>query len=383
MEPDPPAADPRPALPRSTTILLALGGATAAAFGIAAMRGVFVPVVLGIILTLCVHPLRSRMRRRGIPRGVATASSIAAALALVLAFALGLVLAVAQFSALLPQYASQLEQVGTSISGLLASLGVGADQTDAIEDGFTPESITGFIGGLLGGVASIASSLVVILTLLILMAVDGSRVPALLTYLAPHDPGLVSALVGFAAGARRYMVATTLLGLAQGAVNWLVLVLLQVPGALLWGLLSFICSFIPNVGYFIAIVPPLFFGYLSGGWPTVVGVIIVYGVVNGAIQSIIQPRYVGSAVSLSETLTFVSVLFWALVLGPAGAVLAVPLTLLVRAILIDADPSTAWRRALTGDTSALTEILEEEDGETRTRRAQRRAKRTAPREEQA
>ncbi|MBG6224839.1 putative PurR-regulated permease PerM [Arthrobacter sp. CAN_A2] len=383
MMPDPPAPDPRSALPRSTTVLLALGGATVAAFGIAAVRGVVVPVFLAVILTLCVHPLRSRLHRRGVSRGLATAASTAAVLALVLVFAVVLVLALVQFSVLLPQYAPQLEQVGASVSGLLASAGLGTGQPGAVEDTFTPENILAFIGGLLGGVTSIVGGLVVLLTLLILMAVDGSRVPALLTYLTPHRPALVPALVGFAAGARRYMVATTVLGLAQGAFNWLVLVLLQVPGALLWGLLSFICSFIPNVGYFIAIIPPLFFGFLTGGWPTVVAVIVVYGVINGAVQSIVQPKYIGNAVSLSESLTFVSVLFWAVVLGPVGAVLAVPLTLLVRAILIDAEPSTAWRRALTGDTSDLRGILEDEAGETRARRAQRRAKPTTPREEQA
>lgn len=383
MVPEPPGPDPRPALPRSTTLLLALGGATVAAFGIAAIRGVFTPVFLAFVLTLCVHPLRSWMHRRGVQRGLATTTSIAAVFALLLAFGLVLVSALAQFSSLLPQFAPQLDRVGVAVSEALASVGFGAAQTDPVREGFTPGRIIGFVNGLLGSVTTVVSALVVVLTMLILMAVDGSRVPALLTFLTPHRPALVSAFVGYGAGVRRYMVATTVLGVAQGAFNWLVLVLLQVPGALLWGLLSFICSFIPNVGYFIAIVPPLFFGFLGGGWPTAIGVIIVYGVINSAIQSVIQPKYIGDAVSLSETLTFVSVLFWALILGPVGAILAVPLTLLVRAVLIDADPSTAWRRALTGDRSDLQEILEDEDDEIRTRRAQWRARLPSPREEEA
>ncbi|MHA7208158.1 AI-2E family transporter [Arthrobacter sp. MDT1-65] len=383
MVPELPGPDQRPALPRSTTLLLALGGATVAAFGIAAIRDVFTPVFLAFVLTLCVHPLRSRMQRRGIQRGLATMTSIAAVFALLLAFGMVLVSALAQFSSLLPQFAPQLDRVGAAVSEALASVGFGPGQTDPVQEGFTPGGIIGFINGLLGSVTTVVSALVVVLTMLILMAVDGSRVSALLTFLTPHRPALVSAFVGYGAGVRRYMVATTVLGVAQGAFNWLVLVLLQVPGALLWGLLSFICSFIPNVGYFVAIVPPLFFGFLSGGWPTAIGVIIVYGVINSAIQSVIQPKYIGNAVSLSETLTFVSVLFWALILGPVGAILAVPLTLLVRAVLIDADPSAAWRRALTGDTSDLQEILEDEDSEIRTRRARWRARLPSPREEEA
>ena len=180
-------------------------------------------------------------------------------------------------------------------------MGFGPEQTQEVLNGFTPGRILGFLGGLLGNIASLVASLVIILTMLILMAMEGSRVPAILTHLNYHRPALVSALDGFGTGVRRYMVATTVLGIAQGLFNWLVLVILQVPGALLWGLLSFICSFIPNIGYFIAIIPPLFFGFLTGGWPTVLAIIVIYGGINGVIQSIIQPKYVGNAVSLSET----------------------------------------------------------------------------------
>ncbi|MFE4197949.1 AI-2E family transporter [Paenarthrobacter sp. NPDC056912] len=371
MGPEPSDSEPPTGLPRSTTILLALAGATVAAFGMAAIKGIFTPVFLAFVLTLCVHPIRHWMHGRGIRRGFATVTTIGAVFGLLIAFATVLIAALAQFAALLPQFAPQLQQLGDAVTRALESAGFGPEQTQAIQESFTPGRIIGFVAGLLGSVTDLVGGLVVILTMLILMAVDGSRVPALLTYVGRHRPAIVTALTGFGAGVRRYMVATTVLGVAQGLFNWLVLVLLQVPGALLWGLLSFICSFIPNVGYFIAIVPPLFFGYLSGGWPTVVGVIIVFGVINSAIQSVIQPKYIGNAVSLSETLTFVSVLFWALILGPMGAILAVPLTLLVRALLVDADTSRTWRRALTGDRSELEAIIKDEDKEIRARRSRR------------
>jgi hypothetical protein len=107
---------------------------------------------------------------------------------------------------------------------------------------------------------------------------------------------------------------------------------------------------------------------LTGGWGTVVAVIIVYGVINAVVQSIVQPKVVGNAVALSQTLTFFSVLFWAVVLGPIGAILAVPLTLLGRTILVDSDPNArAWRPAI-GDL-----------GETRLRMSEETAARKAAR----
>jgi len=368
MEPEPSESNPRSALPRTVIILLALASATIAAFGLGAIQGIVTPVFFAFVLTLCVHPLRRWMQARGISRGIATGTTIAAVFGLLTAFAAVLIASLAQFSALLPQYAPQMAEFGTRISAMLESVGFGPEQTQAVLNGFTPGRIVGFLGGLLGNVASLVTSLVIILTMLILMAIDGSRVPALLIHLNYHRPALVSALNGFGTGVRRYMVATTVLGIAQGLFNWLVLVILQIPGALLWGLLSFICSFIPNIGYFIAIIPPLFFGYLTGGWPTVVAVIIIYGGINSIIQSIIQPKYVGNAVSLSETLTFFSVLFWAVVLGPVGAVLAVPLTLLFRTILLDSDPTLSWWRPLTGDNKDLELLIKEEEKAIRARR---------------
>jgi len=73
---------------------------------------------------------------------------------------------------------------------------------------------------------------------------------------------------------------------------------------------------------------------------------VVYSVINFIIQSIIQPKFVSDAVNLSLTLTFLSLVFWAFVIGPLGAVLAIPLTLLAKALLLDVDPNTRWISSL-------------------------------------
>jgi predicted PurR-regulated permease PerM len=177
----------------------------------------------------------------------------------------------------------------------------------------------------------------------------------------------------YASGVRRYMVVTTVLGAAQGLVNWAALAIIGVPGAALWGMLSFLCSFIPNIGYFIAIIPPLVFALLTGGWPMVIAVLIVYAVINGVIQSVIQPRVVGGAVALSQSITFFSVLFWALLIGPIGAILAIPLSLLVRALLIDSNPAAWWWRPVIGDLDETRQLMKEEDGEMKAAKVQRKA----------
>jgi predicted PurR-regulated permease PerM len=376
------AADPAPdagrfektdrmwGVPRATIILVEVAAFVVIAFGMAAIPGVLAPVVLSLILTICVHPVRSWLIKKGVSRGIATGSVIIVVFALLAGFIGLFIVAVANFATLLPEFAPQLKGFATNLTAFLTSLGFGPDQIQAIASGLNVGQLASFAGSLLGGVTGTITFLVIVLTCLILMGVDGGYVPNVLRQVEPRRPHLVSALTGFAHGVRRYMVVTTILGVAQGIFNWLALLALGVPGALLWGMLSFLCSFIPNVGYFIAIIPPLVFGAFVGGWPTVIAIIVIYGVINAIVQSVVQPRVVGNAVQLSQTLTFVSVLFWAVVLGAIGAILAVPLTLLIRTILLDADPATRMWRPMTGDFDETKVEMKAEDVQ---RKADRRA----------
>ena len=75
-------------------------------------------------------------------------------------------------------------------------------------------------------------------------------------------------------------------------------------------------------------------------------VIVIHSVINVIIQRVVQPKFVGDAVGLSVTLTFVSLIFWSWVIGPLGALLAVPLTLVVKVLLVDIDPTTQWAAPL-------------------------------------
>ena len=225
----------------------------------------------------------------------------------------------------------------------------------------------------LGSVVSITGALVIVLTMMILMAADAVYARTVLSQLSEHEPDLVIAMTNYSSNVRRYMLVTTVLGLVQGALDAAALYLLQVPAALLWGLLAFLCSYIPNVGYFFAILPPLLFGFLAGGWPTVIVIVIVYGVINAVIQSIIQPRVVGHAVSLSQTITFFSLLFWAIILGPVGAILAIPLTLLAKTFFIDADPPAHWWQPALGPTAETRDLAKAADAAAKHSRREQRA----------
>lgn len=357
---------------RTAFILLGIAGGTVAAIGLAGISSIFSTSFFALVLTICVYPIRSWLERHGVPRGIATGAVILAVVLLLGAFGAALVVSFGQFAALLPQYTSELQGWVDRFGAWLTSIGFGQEQVQSMVSGLDPGAIAGIVGGVIGSAAGLVSGIVILVTMLILMAMDASYAKTLTRDLRARKPLLAEAAVGYTFGVRRYMVVTTALGAVQGLVNWIALVLLGVPGAPLWGLLAFICSFIPNIGYFIAIIPPIVFAALVGGWPLVIAVIVVYGIVNGIIQSIIQPRVVGNAVALSQSLTFFSVLFWAVVLGPIGAILAIPLTLLVRMLLVDSNPANAWIRPALGDLNEAKRVMDAEDAVAKAERRGRR-----------
>ncbi|WP_374007401.1 AI-2E family transporter [Leifsonia sp. LS-T14] len=355
---------------RGLRILLGLAAVVVVSFGLGAISGIFAPTFLALVLTICAQPVRVWLERHGTPQGLATGAVGLTVFALLAGFIGLLWIALAQFVGMLPQYKPQLQQLGDHITSWLQSIGLGAQQVQQIKAGFNPGTMLNFFTGLLGNAVGLVALLVIVLTMLILMPADAAYTPSLLRQLQPTRPNLVFAMNGYAHSVRRYMVVTTLLGIVQGVLNGLLLWALGVPAALLWGILSFLCSFIPNVGYFFALVPPVVFGYLTGGWGTVLAIIVIYGIINAVVQSVVQPKVVGNAVALSQTLTFFSVLFWAVVLGPIGAILAIPLTLLFRAILIDSDPRARLWRPIIGDLARTRELMKEESSARREERRQ-------------
>ncbi|HEX5909590.1 MAG TPA: AI-2E family transporter, partial [Thermoleophilaceae bacterium] len=144
--------------------------------------------------------------------------------------------------------------------------------------------------------------------------------------------------------------------------DWIALAIIGVPAAGLWGLLAFVTNYVPAIGFVLGVVPPAILGLLAGGWGELVAIVVVYSLLNFVIQTLIQPRFVGDSVGLSMTVTFLALLFWGWVLGALGALLAIPLTLLVKALLVDVDPRGHW----------LDAILREEPRAPRTMRAKRR-----------
>jgi predicted PurR-regulated permease PerM len=275
---------------------------------------------------------------------------MAAAYGIVVFLAASISVSVVQLAATLPDYAPRADELTADVENWLSDKGLSADPTQTALSNLDLGKVTGLLTDVLGSLLGVLSGFFFLATVLFFVTVDAASVHARAALLHTSRPAVVDALREFSRATQKYLLMTTIFGGIVAVLDTIALWLLGVPLPVLWGLLAFVTNFIPNIGFVIGLVPPALLALLDGGWKAAVAVLIVYCVLNVVIQTFIQPRFVGDAVGLNPTVTFLSLALWTLLLGPLGALLAVPATLLVRAILIDADPAAHWARLLIGST---------------------------------
>jgi AI-2 transport protein TqsA len=335
-------ADRALALPRGLLVLLTMAGAVVAVAGLRSASGIVGPAFLALMIVITIHPLLAWLQRHRVPGWLAVVLTMLVAYTSLVALAAALVFSVARLATLLPSYEPQFTSLIDQFTRWLGERGVTQEQISAAVSQFDLNSLVGVLQRVVTGATSVVSDLAFILALLFFLILDSSSFPRRLAVAAAQRPYLVEALTGFAGATRQYVVVSTVFGLIVALVDVAALYWLDVPLPWLWGLLSFITNYIPNIGFVLGLIPPALLALLQGGIRQAVLVIVAYSVINVLIQSLLQPKFVGDAVGLSVTLTFLSLVFWTFVIGPLGALLAVPLSLFVKALLVDADPDSRW-----------------------------------------
>jgi AI-2 transport protein TqsA len=358
-------AEPRAAagLPRGILIMVGLAATTIVIGGLRAIADIVGPVFLALTVTIAAMPLRTGLMRRGAPRWVGTIAAILAVYLGVLLMAGSIVVSGARLAQLIPQYQDELNDVLDGVQDLLASFGVSTDQTQNLLSGADLGQLADYATSLLGSVLGLVTNLAFIVTLVLFMSVDSNSFATQLEAVRRHRAGFVEAMERFVKGTRKYFLVSTIFGLIVAVIDTIFLWIIGVPGAALWGLLAFLTNYIPNIGFVLGVIPPALLGLLAGGPGLMLAVIIGYSVINMIIQSVIQPKLVGDAVGMSASLTFLSLVVWAWIIGPLGAILAIPLSLLVKALFVDVDPQTRWASGLMGDTRERVEAEQVPVGE--------------------
>ena len=311
--------------------------------GVYCARDLIGPAFFALTLVITVRPLVSLASRHHVPRPVSAIGAILLIYAFVLMMFAALGIAIAQLVDTLPDYAVKFQAIWGGIQEMLARFGV--DQSalfGQISQAMDTGRIVMVAQGLLAQITNFGSILSVMALTVIFLMFDMSRIEVRAQALTVLKPGIARALADFAGAVRSYWLVSTVFGLIVAFFDVIALGFLGVPMAVTWGVLSFITNYIPNIGFFLGVIPPALLALVDSGPWTALWVLVAYAVLNFVIQSLIQPKFTGDAVGLNTTTTFLSLLFWSQVIGALGTILAVPLTLFVKCVLIDSDSRSRW-----------------------------------------
>jgi predicted PurR-regulated permease PerM len=293
-----------------------------------------ITLFLAFLLGVSIDPLIGWLEGKGLSKGLATVITIAIVL-LVIAGLLGfLILSVDRLVTLLPTYADNIDSLKSDLQGGLSNLGVdtsGILDLARIDSSVLLGAGATFLAGIIGGLASLFTVLLIFFFIII----EASTFSVEFTQVFDKDNPMVARVSEFISELRAYITITTRINLLIGVVDAILLIILGVPFPFLWGLLAFFTGFIPAVGFWISMIPPLILALLAEGPTQALIVLVGYVVINGGIQNFLEPRLYGEGLNLNPLVIVLSLILWSFILGPVGALIAVPLTLMVMRLLLE------------------------------------------------
>ena len=329
--------------------MLSAGAAIVACLvGVYFIRDVVAPVFLAMTLVLTVRPLVLWLNGRRVPKMLSALIGMFVVFLALLAILSAVTVALVQFVAAMPAYADRFNALYSQLSAQLMAWGVSQETITQWVTTFDYTRLLGYLTGVMGQVGFWATFLGSLFLFVAFVSVDLTDTSEGAAKLARVRPNLAAALLDFSWRVRKYWIVNTIFGVCVALINMGILTWLQIPLVVTWGILAFVTAYIPNVGFIIGMVPPALMALLARDFQTMVIMVAAYVVVNFIASMVIQPKVTGDAVGLNITTTFISLVFWSIIIGPLGAILAVPLTLFCKGIFFDADPKTRWLSVFLG-----------------------------------
>ncbi|MGC9435239.1 MAG: AI-2E family transporter [Methanomicrobiales archaeon] len=306
---------------------------------------IVVLLVVSIVLTMLAYPAMIMLRKQGLPDIVAVSLLTGAVL---LAILLMVVLTLYSFDVLvqdIPIYQEELSERLGELSSFLDGHGI---------------DITRIAGSSinLNQIVQVAASSLVSLGDLLLYIFFIAVTTFFMLLEAPHLAQRVERLFGehsqktaqisrMSQYMIEFIIVRTETNFVHGFLFGGALFVMGVHSALLWGILTFILSYIPYIGLIIAAIPAIFFAWLQFGLWGAVAVIGIVCALNLVVENPVFSYFASRKFEIPALVVILSVIIWGWLLGIAGMVFAVPISLMVL-ILIQMSGDLRWINTVLG-----------------------------------
>ena len=326
-------------------------------------KDIFLPILLGILVTLTLSPIVRFLHKLYIPYALGALLTIVTIGAIVS-------MSVSSMSAPLTELFEDIPRLGQRLEEHFAPFQKTVDQIskagDELEKAASGGSESGVSEVTLGGpgvlttaastFAAGMTSLFIALVLALFMLGSGNLFYEKIISVVPQfsdKKRAVTIVHAVESRVSRYLFTITFINAVLGLVICTGLSLYGAPNPLLWGGVAFVLNYLPFAGAIIGagLLAILSFGHYDTLTAALVPPLIYYGF-SAVEGNLITPYVVGRSMKLNIVAVFVTVVFWGWLWGLMGALMAIPI-LLVLTVLSENIERWAMLRVFLTDRNAL------------------------------
>lgn len=315
--------------------LVVLASAVVVVAGLRAGAPILLPFFLALFLAILSLPIMLWLQRKGVTPPLAILCAVLVDVAIFGILVLLASQSVADFQDRMPRYATRLQTLFDSWITYLQDHGVPANEYLSAEL-VSANAIMDFVGGALGRVATFLSTTFLVVIIMVFILAEASIFPQKFRAVLGREggDGDLGRFAKISGEVLEYLVIKTLVSLATGLCigSWAWIMGLDFP--ILLGLVGFVLNYVPTIGSVLAAIPAVLLALIQfGGAGSALVVGAGYVVINVIFGNLIEPQLLGRRLGLSTLVVILSLIFWAWAWGPVGALLAVPLTMVVKIML--------------------------------------------------
>ncbi len=307
-------------------------------FGVKETAVIINPILLAVIITIAVLPLPKKLAARRVPSNLALVLTILAVVGAMLAVILLFVIGIYQLQLELPTYAADISARSTEFTNWYnEQTSATTTTTTTTTSDVDSQQVTEYMGTALAALGNLVVQIGMTLLIFIFMISAAITMPKKTRSGLDTASPVVDRVSNFTTDVRKYLTVTTTINMLVGLGDAVILLIIGVDFALLWGVLAWLFGYIPTIGFWLALIPPTILAWAQFGAPTAFVVFLAFVLINGSVQNFVQPKMMGDNLNISPVIVFLSLFIWGWLLGGIGAMLAVPLTLLILAVMENFD----------------------------------------------
>ena len=212
--------------------------------------------------------------------------------------------------------------------------------TSGIQELINVDVITEFATNFVGSIAGFTASAVTIFIFLLFIILEAETLPNRVKAAYPEEVERFRKIASNSGdGINTYVITRATVALGQAIIAAIILWYLQIPGWFLWASITFFLDFIPYIGALISMIPPGIIALILLE-PTTALIMIGLLIANQqAWGAFVEPQLSGQRLDMSPIVLLILVSFWGWAWGIMGAVLGVPLAVIMK-IALESDPRT-------------------------------------------